>query len=173
MNQETNNQGLVGQGFIVRTIDILITLAVIALLLLTALNVLLRYFNRPITASLELSSLLFVWLTFLGAIKLTALSRHLRVSFLLERLGRGRPWVEVLDHLLVLVFAAAVMIKSGPVLRSASKMQFATLPWAASSLWYAVPVGFAGIALYEALEILHYFRGRRWGRAADGEERAP
>jgi TRAP-type C4-dicarboxylate transport system permease small subunit len=67
-------------------------------------NVFLRYaFNTGITSSEELSRLLFVWLTFLGAIVALREHGHLGVDVLVKRLPTGgKKLCLVLGHLLML-----------------------------------------------------------------------
>jgi TRAP-type C4-dicarboxylate transport system permease small subunit len=67
-------------------------------------NVVLRYaFNTGITSSEELSRLLFVWLTFLGAIVALREHGHLGVDVLVRRLPTGgKKLCLVLGHVLML-----------------------------------------------------------------------
>ena len=67
-------------------------------------NVFLRYaFNTGITSSEEISRLLFVWLTFLGAIVALRERGHLGVDVLVRRLpAGGKKLCLVLGHLLML-----------------------------------------------------------------------
>jgi len=67
-------------------------------------NVVLRYgFNLGITVSEELSRLLFVWLTFLGAIVAMREHGHLGVDILVRRLPAfGKKVCLVISHLLML-----------------------------------------------------------------------
>jgi TRAP-type transport system small permease protein len=67
-------------------------------------NVVLRYaFNLGITTSEEVSRLLFVWLTFLGAIVALREHGHLGVDILVRRLpAAGKKLCLVLGHLLML-----------------------------------------------------------------------
>jgi TRAP-type transport system small permease protein len=67
-------------------------------------NVVLRYaFNLGITTSEEVSRLLFVWLTFLGAIVALREHGHLGVDILVRRLpAAGKKLCLVVGHLLML-----------------------------------------------------------------------
>lgn len=67
-------------------------------------NVVLRYaFNLGITSSEELSRLLFVWLTFLGAIVALREHGHLGVDILVRRLpATGKKVCLIVAHLLML-----------------------------------------------------------------------
>ncbi|EWY36445.1 C4-dicarboxylate ABC transporter permease [Skermanella stibiiresistens SB22] len=85
-------------------LKIVITLCLAAMVVLVFGNVLLRYgFNMGITASEEISRLLFVWLTFLGAIVALKEHGHLGVDILVRRLpSLGKKVCLVASHLLML-----------------------------------------------------------------------
>ncbi|WP_418160506.1 TRAP transporter small permease [Benzoatithermus flavus] len=85
-------------------LKLLIAVFLAVMVVLVFGNVLLRYaFNTGITTSEELSRLLFVWLTFLGAIVAMREHGHLGVDVLVKRLpAGGRKLCLVLGHLLML-----------------------------------------------------------------------
>jgi TRAP-type C4-dicarboxylate transport system permease small subunit len=82
----------------------LIALCLAVMVVLVFGNVVLRYgFNLGITVSEELSRLLFVWLTFLGAIVAMREHGHLGVDILVRRLpALGKKICLVISHLLML-----------------------------------------------------------------------
>lgn len=82
----------------------LLVLCLAAMVVLVFGNVVLRYaFNSGITVSEELSRLLFVWMTFLGAIIGLRERAHLGVDALVRRLPpRGRRACLLAGHLLML-----------------------------------------------------------------------
>ena len=70
-----------------RAIDVLIALALAAMVVMVFGNVVLRYaFNSGITVSEEMSRWLFVWITFLGAIVAVRERGHLGTELLLDKL---------------------------------------------------------------------------------------
>jgi TRAP-type transport system small permease protein len=85
-------------------LKVFITLCLAAMVVLVFGNVVLRYgFNMGITASEEISRLLFVWLTFLGAIVALREHGHLCVDMLVRRLpNTGKKICLVLSHLLMI-----------------------------------------------------------------------
>jgi TRAP-type C4-dicarboxylate transport system permease small subunit len=85
-------------------LKILIAAFLAVMVVLVFGNVFLRYaFNTGITSSEELSRLLFVWLTFLGAIVALREHGHLGVDMLVKRLPTGgKKLCLVLSHLLML-----------------------------------------------------------------------
>jgi TRAP-type C4-dicarboxylate transport system permease small subunit len=81
-----------------------IALFLLLMVMLVFGNVVLRYaFNLGITTSEEVSRMLFVWLTFLGAIVALREHGHLGVDILVRRLpGMGKRACLIIGHLLML-----------------------------------------------------------------------
>ncbi|MBV7453557.1 TRAP transporter small permease [Acidovorax sp. sif1233] len=88
----------------VRAINLLIALALAAMVVLVFGNVVLRYvFNSGIAVSEELSRWLFVWITFLGAVAAIKENAHLGTDMLVSRLSvRGKKACMALGHVLML-----------------------------------------------------------------------
>ena len=88
----------------VRAINLLIALALAAMVVLVFGNVVLRYvFNSGIAVSEELSRWLFVWITFLGAVAAIKENAHLGTDMLVSRLSvRGKKACMTLGHVLML-----------------------------------------------------------------------
>ncbi|MBV7431349.1 MULTISPECIES: TRAP transporter small permease [unclassified Acidovorax] len=88
----------------VRAINLLIALALAAMVVLVFGNVVLRYvFNSGIAVSEELSRWLFVWITFLGAVAAIKENAHLGTDMLVSRLSvRGKRACMALGHVLML-----------------------------------------------------------------------
>ncbi|MGM8930235.1 TRAP transporter small permease [Salinicola halophyticus] len=71
------------------TLNLLMVLALVAMIALVFTNVVLRYgFNSGISISVELSRFLFVWVIFLGTVVGLIRHEHLRVTTLSDRLPR-------------------------------------------------------------------------------------
>jgi TRAP-type C4-dicarboxylate transport system permease small subunit len=87
-----------------RLLELLIALALAAMVVMVFGNVVLRYaFNSGITVSEELSRWLFVWMTFLGAIVGLKEHGHLGTDLLVGRLGpAGRKACLVIAQVLML-----------------------------------------------------------------------
>ena len=85
-------------------------LVAVEILVLLA-GVISRYgFNRPLTWSDELASILFLWLAMLGAVIALRRSEHMRLGFLVSLAApRLRAFVEALSTVTVLVFLLAIM----------------------------------------------------------------
>ncbi|RZJ58794.1 MAG: TRAP transporter small permease [Acidovorax sp.] len=88
----------------VRAINLLIALALAAMVVLVFGNVVLRYvFNSGIAVSEELSRWFFVWITFLGAVAAIKENAHLGTDMLVSRLSvRGKKVCMALGHVLML-----------------------------------------------------------------------
>lgn len=144
-----------------RVQDVLMTLGLGIMVLVNVANVLARkVFNTSLVWTMEVSVTLFVWLAFLGSIKLAKYGQHLQVNFLLRKLEPGgRRWAGILVDTLVLLFCAITVATSGPVLRSAALMRLSTVPWNAQALFWAAPVGFGGIAVFMVIRIVARLRG--------------
>lgn len=95
--------GRVIEGYVF-VLKILIVICLTVMLVLVFGNVVLRYgFNSGITVSEELSRLLFVWMTFMGAVVALHKRGHLGMDSLVAALPRaGRLACFVVSHLLMI-----------------------------------------------------------------------
>ena len=93
-----------------RSLDRLSSAALALMVVLVFGNVVLRYgFNTGITVSEELSRLLFVWMTFMGAVAALKDRAHLGTEMLTERLGpAGRRACLALTQIGMFVVCALV-----------------------------------------------------------------
>lgn len=100
--------------FALQATRVFIVAALAAMIVLVFLNVVLRYgFNSGITVSEELSRMLFVWLTFTGAVVAMYDHGHLGVDTLVRRLPRGGQIVcAILCDALMLFCSGLLMIGS-------------------------------------------------------------
>lgn len=96
----------IGLGF-----GALAALMILAVLILTAANVIGRYFlSAPLRGAEEATGYLVVGMVMLGAAEAYRRGDHIRIDLLSERLGpAGQCWVEQLSHLAVIGFAAVLM----------------------------------------------------------------
>lgn len=97
---------LIGRGF-----GIFAALAILAVLVLTAINVTGRYlFTAPLRGAEEMTGFLVVAMVMLGAAEAYRRGDHIRIDLLTERLGpKGARWVDVLSHVAVGAFAANLL----------------------------------------------------------------
>jgi TRAP-type C4-dicarboxylate transport system permease small subunit len=97
---------LIGRGF-----GIFAALAILAVLVLTAINVTGRYlFTAPLRGAEEMTGFLVVAMVMLGAAEAYRRGDHIRIDLLTERLGpKGARWIDILSHLAVAAFAANLL----------------------------------------------------------------
>jgi tripartite ATP-independent transporter DctM subunit len=102
---------------------ILVALEIVVLLA----GVVSRYvFNRPLTWSDELASILFLWLAMLGAVIALRRDEHMRLAFLVSRAPpRWRAWIEPIASAAVAVFVVAII---PPAFDYVMSQQFITTP---------------------------------------------
>lgn len=135
-------------------------LLLLALVALSILQIFARTFlETPLTWTEELSRLLLVWMTFIGAAVVTYDGTHLKVDTFLIRLPpRVRPVVDQLNVIVALAFLATVMWFSLPILRLSSFGTTGALGVPFSAFRAPAPVG---AALMLAFLLVRAVRGRR------------
>lgn len=86
-------------------------LAILAVLVLTAINVAGRYLlSAPLRGAEEATGYLVVAMVMLGAAEAYRRGDHIRIDILTERLGEGGArWVDLLSHVAVGAFAANLL----------------------------------------------------------------
>lgn len=86
-------------------------LAILAVLVLTAVNVAGRYlFSAPLRGTEEATGFLVVVMVMFGAAEAYRRGDHIRIDILTERLGpRGARWIDLLSHVAVGIFAANLL----------------------------------------------------------------
>lgn len=102
------------EKYVLHLFNTLIVLFLAVMLILVFGNVVLRYgFNSGITISEEVSRILFVWLTFLGAVVAMKEHAHLGVDSLTKRLPPlGKKICVVVTSILVLGVCGLVLVGS-------------------------------------------------------------
>ena len=112
---------------IARVTEIPAAILVAVEILVLLAGVISRYvFNRPLTWSDELASILFLWLAMLGAVIALRRAEHMRLGFLVSLSApRLRAWIDTLATMTVLIFLVAIML---PALDYVSFQQMITTP---------------------------------------------
>lgn len=121
------------------------------------INIILRYGFHPSILSIdELSRLLFVWLTFIGAIVAYMDNSHVQVTFLVEKLSpANQQRVSLLTHTLILLLCLG--LAWGAIEKTAQD-------WSNLSPILGVPVGLMYAAaiptslIIALLELRHLYR---------------
>ena len=83
----------------------------LVIIVLTAVQVVLRFvFSAPLAWPEELSAILLIWLTFIGAVALTRRNDHIRVELVEEFAGpRVAGWLNVLFDIATVIFLALII----------------------------------------------------------------
>ena len=102
---------------------------------LTLSQVVLRKAGQPLVWSNDVSALLLIWASLLGAVALQARDGHVRIEFLLSALApRAARLMRAAGNLVIIALLVAVLVASPSVLKSAATTFPTTLP--ISLFWY-------------------------------------
>lgn len=150
-----------------RLSQIELTLCVLLLAAITGLvfvAALMRFFGHPLTWSVDMAQLLFIWLCMLGACRAMREKSHLGMEVLVKYLPyMSRLWVELVCSAVTLVFLG-VLVVLGVQLAWLNRVRTfgdSTLSYA----WVtsAVPVGCALLAIALIYNMVMAWRGRGEG----------
>ena len=123
-----------------------------------------RFFGHPLTWSVDMAQLLFIWLCFLGGSRAMREKSHLGMEVLVQHIGYRRQfWLEMICSALVLAFLG-VLVKEGISLTLLNRERTfgdSTLSYA----WVtaAVPVGCLLLGLSLAYNMVVAFQKRGEG----------
>ena len=116
---------------------------------LTLSQVVLRKVGQPLVWSNDVSALLLIWASLLGAVALQARDGHVRIEFLLNALPRrGVRLMRAAGNLVIIALLVTIVFASPSVLESAATTFPTTLP--ISLFWYrlaTVVMALASIAV--------------------------
>jgi TRAP-type C4-dicarboxylate transport system permease small subunit len=143
-------------------ICVLLLAAITGLVFVAAL---MRFFGHPLTWSVDMAQLLFIWLCMLGACRAMREKSHLGMEVLVKYLPYvSRLWVEMLCSAMILAFLAVLMVLGLQLawLNRARIFGDSTLSYA----WVtsAVPVGCALLAISLIFNMVRAWRGRAKGK---------
>lgn len=129
--------------------------------------------NDPVAWSEQLSRILFVWITFLGAAVLYRRGYHLAVTYFLDLLPPPlRWWVRLVNQLSLVALFAILLVYGSELAWNNLGQTFGALDITPSSFYFAAPVS-AALMLFFSLE--HFAalaaerRGERPGRGGEDE----
>lgn len=116
-------------------------------------------FNYPITVTSELTTVLFPWLVFLGAILVTKNSDHIAISVFVDHFPKPLKKTSIIFAKLVMLIFSLFMIASS-VLLTESVMDYRLNILHISKAWLysSVIICFIGIAIVLVYQIHHYIR---------------
>jgi TRAP-type C4-dicarboxylate transport system permease small subunit len=143
-------------------ICVLLLAAITGLVFVAAL---MRFFGHPLTWSVDMAQLLFIWLCMLGACRAMREKSHLGMEVLVKYLPYvSRLWVEMLCSAMILAFLAVLMVLGLQLawLNRARIFGDSTLSYA----WVtsAVPVGCALLAISLIFNMVRAWQGRAKGK---------
>lgn len=124
---------------LLRVIEKFCVLLMVLLVALSALQVLMRKMSSPLVWSNDLTALLLVWVSLLGAVLVQADREHVRVDFLTNALGQGAQKLLSIGWKLAVIAMLVTMIFVSPdILRASTNTFPSTLP--ISMVWYRLAV---------------------------------
>ena len=119
-------------GKINKLLEILVVANLATMTFLVFLNVVLRYvMNSGITLSEELSRILFVWLTFLGAVLALDRNEHVAMNLFVEKLpARLRAWWPLVVDAVLLALSVLLVVGCGQLMMQnmSNKMPISGIP---------------------------------------------
>jgi len=143
---------------ITRTFEVIAETALVALLVLVAHEVFVRYvLNAPTQFSVEISEYLLVLITFLSAGWVLREDRHVRVLFVVDRLSpRAAEVAALVSYAVVLAFCLILVWQGGAMTWSAFESGDRSSSLVAFPLWIAygfIPLGALVLALQCAVRL--------------------
>jgi TRAP-type C4-dicarboxylate transport system permease small subunit len=125
---------------------------------------LMRTFGHPLTWSVDLAQLLFVWLCFIGASRAMREKSHLGMEVLARRLGYRRQFgLEMAMSALVLVFLGALAVEGVKLTLLNLERQFGDSTLSYAWVTVAVPVGCLLLGASLASNMVDAWRNRACG----------
>ena len=121
-----------------------------------------RFFGQPLTWSVDMAQLLFIWLCMLGATRAMREKSHLGMEVLVKHLGYQRQfWLEIACSALILLFLAALVVEGSQLTLMNTERTFGDSTLSYSWVTAAVPVGcvLLGIALAYNMVVAWQRRG--------------
>jgi TRAP-type transport system small permease protein len=139
-----------------------------------------RFFGHPLTWSIDMAQLLFIWLCMLGATRAMREKSHLGMEILAKRLGYRRQLrVEMACSVIILAFLAALTVEGVGLTLMNTERTFGDSTLSYSWVTAAVPVGCVLLGIALAYNMACAWQRRDRGvlvytrTAADGEAPAP
>ncbi len=149
------------KSIMTRMLEIICVIMFVFITIVGTYQIVTRYvFNSPSTVSEELLTYSFTWLAVLAAALVFGKREHMRMGFLADKLSPlGLKIVYVVSELLVILFAALVMIYGGISITKLTMTQItASLGLPMSAIYVIIPICgiftviFAVINIYEIIK---------------------
>ena len=164
-------------GQIELTVCVLLLAGITGLVFVAAI---MRFFAMPLTWSVDMAQLMFMWLCMLGATRAMRQKSHLGMEILAKRLGYARQfWMEMVCSAIILAFLAVLVVEGVKLTLLNSERTFGDSTLSYSWVTAAVPVGCVLLGIALIYNMVGAWRGRDRGvlvytrTAADGVAEAP
>lgn len=157
-------------GGVLRVVERLCVVLMLGIVVLTAVQVMLRKLASPLVWSNDMTALMLVWVSLLGAVLVQAERDHVRVDFVTALFGPGvKKVLSIGWKLAVIVMLITMVVVSPSILRASLTTYPSTLP--ISMVWYrgailAMAVLGSLVLLCQMIEDLH---GASDDKAEEGE----
>jgi TRAP-type transport system small permease protein len=123
-----------------------------------------RFFGQPLTWSVDLAQLLFIWVCFLGASKAMRGKSHLGMEVLARHLGyRRQLWLEQACSAVVLVFLGVLAVEGVELTLLNTERTFGDSTLSYAWVTAAVPVGSILLGVSLACNMVDAWRRRGRG----------
>lgn len=138
----------------------------LVIIVLTAVQVVLRFvFLAPLTWPEELSAILLIWLTFVGAVALTRRNDHIRVELVEEFAGpRIARWLDILFDIATIVFLALIISGGWDLIQRLTFERTPALRLRISIIVAVVPITAAIMIVFYVFTVLRNLRNLIGGR---------
>jgi TRAP-type C4-dicarboxylate transport system permease small subunit len=107
-------------------------------------QVIVRYmFGSSFSWAEEVSVILMIWSTWAGVCLAVKRGTHLRILFVVERIGPARQkLLQLLFNTLAIIFLVYIIFTSRIILDGLTNMTLLSLPWVPmKTLYFSVPIG--------------------------------
>lgn len=144
-----------------------------AMVLVGTYQIVSRYFfGKPSTISEELLTYLFTWMALFASVYVFGKRDHMRMGFIADKLeGRKRVILEVVIEILIIAFAAIVMLFGGISITELTMTQVtASLGIPMGVVYTVVPISGILIIVYGLLNIIDLVSGNDRGGQRDVKE---
>jgi TRAP-type transport system small permease protein len=129
---------------------------VVTIVVMVAAQVVFRYaVKEPIVWSEEFTTLCYQWLSYLGAALAVRYRAHFGVDFVVRLLGpRWKTPLEWLEHLVVWLMAAFMVLYGWRIAESSAMQMYPTLPFSVGTGYLVLPIAGVLFALMDCAVLL-------------------
>jgi TRAP-type C4-dicarboxylate transport system permease small subunit len=148
-------------SFIELTLCVLLLAGITGLVFVAAI---LRFFGHPLTWSVDMAQLLFMWLCMLGACRAMREKSHLGMEVLVKYLPHiPRLWLELVCSVVTLIFLGILVVKGFELAWMNRQRTFGDSALSYAWVTAAVPVGCALLGASLIYNMVTAWRGRDKG----------